>query len=460
MKILILDDDQDFKREVFDSWSTPDTEIMESTSDSSAIKLLTQGGFGALFLSTNYLTLENLDTIDLAKEHNPGIEIFVLTTAESTRLAEQAVNRGAHSYLVKPVNIKLLEAQAAKVLSRSLSRANYRALEEQLLEELLGSTPAMKKIHRLVSKVAKTNSSILISGESGTGKEFLANIIHRLSDRSEEDFVAINCGAIPENLIEAELFGSRKGSYTGSVADRKGLFEEADKGTLLLDEVGELALTAQVKLLRFLQEKELRRVGDTESRFVNVRVIAATNRDLYKAIERGVFREDLFYRLSVFHIHIPPLRERKEAIPRLIRNFVKKYSQGTRKGITGIAKNAESVLMAHNYPGNIRELENIIEHAMALCEGENILLEDLPEYLVQVEANRPYLALPPSNTLSSLASIPASESSEIMTLAEMEKLHISQALRSLKKNHTEVAKKLGISRSSLWRKIKEYQIEV
>jgi DNA-binding NtrC family response regulator len=457
MKLFILDNDGELKKEIFDNWSIPGTEIMESGGGQNAIKLISQGGISVMFLSTDFLTIDNLDILDLARERNPGIEIFILATVRDTHKAEQAVQRGAHSFLIKPVNVKLLETLAAKAVSHSLTRRHARDLEERVLEDLLGSSPAMKKILRTVTKVAPTNSTILISGESGTGKEFMANIIHRLSHRSEESFVAVNCGAIPETLVESELFGSRKGSYTGSVADRKGLFEMADKGTLFLDEIGELSLQTQVKLLRFLQEKEIRRVGDNENRYVDVRVIAATNKDLHKAIQNGTFREDLYYRLSIFHLTLPPLRERRSSIPGLIRTFVKKYAAQGRKEIHGIAKAAEAMLMGYDYPGNIRQLENIIEHAVALCEGENIVVDDLPEYLSRPQGGtgpQMLYALPRAEEVS----MPQDPES-LVTLAELEKNYIRKALDVCNRNHTEAARRLGISRSTLWRKLKEHGME-
>ena len=453
MKIFILDNDPELKKEIFDTWSIPNTEIMESGGGQSAIKLLSQGGIGVMFLSTEFLTIDNLDMLDLARERNPGIEVFILATVRDTQKAEQAVQRGAHSFLIKPVNVKLLESLANKALTRSLARTNVRALEERVLEDLLGTSPAMKKILRTVTKVAPTNSTVLLSGESGTGKEFMANIIHRLSHRNEESFVAVNCGAIPESLVESELFGSRRGSYTGSVADRKGLFEVADKGTLFLDEIGELSLTTQVKLLRFLQEKEIRRVGDTENKYVDVRVIAASNKDLHKSIAAGSFREDLYYRLSIFHLTLPPLRERRSSIPGLIRTFVKKHGALNKKEILGIARNAEALLLNYDYPGNIRQLENIIEHAVALCEGENIVLEDLPEYLMKPDGSSALFALPKGEEII------ANDPNSLMTLAELEKNYIRRALEVCHRNHTEAARRLGISRSTLWRKLKEHGME-
>ncbi len=449
-KVFILDGDAELKKEVFESWSLPETHLMESSGGQNAIRILSQGGIAVLFLSTDLLTIDNLDIPALAKERNPGLEIFILAGVRDTAKAEAAVQQGAHSFLIKPVNVKLLESLAHKALSRSVSRRSVRELREHMLEDLLGTSPVMKKILRTVLKVAPTNSTLVIAGESGTGKEFMANIIHSLSQRAEENFVAVNCGAIPETLVESELFGSRKGSYTGSVGDKKGLIEAADRGTLFLDEVGELSLQTQVKLLRFLQEREIRRVGDTENRYVDVRVIAATNRDLHKAITQGTFREDLYYRLSIFHLTLPPLRERRHSIPGLIRTFVKKYAGQQKKEIAGMAKNAEAVLMNYDYPGNIRQLENIIEHAVTLCESDHLLLGDLPEYLVGPENAPPLLALPKSEEK------PMDNPESLVPLSELEKNYIRKALEVCQRNHTEAARRLGISRSTLWRKLKEH----
>jgi DNA-binding NtrC family response regulator len=449
-KVLLLDGDAELKKSLFEAWSVPDTHLRESSGGQGALKTLSQGGFSVLFLGTDYLTIDNLDILDFAREHNPGIEIFVLAHVRDAQKAEQAVERGAHSYVIKPVGVKLLEALTRKALSRSLERRNVRELQEHVLEDMLGSSPSMKKILRTLLKVGPTNSTLLISGESGTGKEFVANIIHRLSNRSQENFVAVNCGAIPETLVESELFGSKKGSYTGSIADRKGLAEAADKGTLFLDEIGELSLQTQVKLLRFLQEKEIRRVGDTDTRVVDVRVIAATNKDLHKAIQDGSFREDLYYRLSIFHLTLPPLRERRNAIPGLIRSFVKKFAPTMDKEITGMAKSAEAALMNYDYPGNIRQLENIIEHAVTLCEGGMLRLEDLPEYLSGESAPPALFALPKTEVTVQ------EDPDTLITLQELERSYIHKALEVCHKNHTEAARRLGISRSTLWRKLKEH----
>ena len=306
----------------------------------------------------------------------------------------------------------------------------------------------MQKVLRFAMKIAPTASTVLIGGETGTGKEFFARIIHRMSQRPEGRFVPMNCGAIPDTLFESELFGHKKGSFTGADRDKAGLVEEAHLGTLFLDEVGELSPSAQVKLLRFLQEREFRRVGETISRSVDVRIIAASNKDLAGLVDQKKFREDLFYRLNVFYLYLPPLRERKETIPNLIRIFVHRYNQVFNKHISTFSKNAEAILANYSYPGNVRELENIIEHAIVLAEGGEITERDLPDFMFR---NRLLLSAPKPEVLPGAA--------QVQTLAEMEKDHIAQVLQRTDFNYTDASKKLGISRSTLWRKIKEYRIE-
>ncbi|MDR3012022.1 MAG: sigma 54-interacting transcriptional regulator [Chitinispirillales bacterium] len=318
-------------------------------------------------------------------------------------------------------------------------------LEERILDDLMAESPSMKKVLRVALKIAPTSSTVLIGGESGTGKEFFARIIHRHSLCSDGPFVAVNCGAIPDTLFESELFGHKKGAFTGAAKDKPGLVEEAHGGTLFLDEVGELSPPAQVKLLRFLQERMFRSVGDTVLRPVDVRVIAATNKDLHKQIEQGAFREDLFFRLNVFHLHLPPLRERKETMPNLISLFAHRFNRLFGKNVSSFSKAAESLLAAYDYPGNIRELENIIEHAIVMADGNEIAERDLPEFMFR---NRLLLADPA--TLQG--------GTGVATLAEVEREHIKFVLGLTGYNYTEAAKKLGISRSTLWRKIKEYKL--
>ena len=512
MNILIADFDRKFVEELQRNWSLNGTNLQVCSDEKTLMALIKKTSIDLAFIEVPFLMLDNMDLISYLKERQPGVEIFVLCDDRNWQGAASAITRGASSFLKKPVSLSLLESTASKIQAQQQNKSNTQLMESQVLDSLLGDTPEMRKILKTVYKVAPTNSSLLITGESGSGKEFLANVVHRYSKRANEPFVPVNCGAIPENLVESELFGSKKGSYTGSTADKKGLFESANGGTLFLDEVGELSLATQVKLLRFLQSHEIRRVGETEARYLDIRIIAATNRDLQKAMHEGRFREDLYYRLNTFHLQLPPLRDRKPVIPNLIRYFILKNKEAQGKEIHDLEPAALYALSKYPYPGNIRELENIMEHAIVLSEGGIIKLEDLPEY-VQVEAREKTVAIPhikDAGNYKESASEPVRDiveeveedeksaenpigtpihfepisgktdsagllthnptkylthntepvEEEILSLDEMERRHILHALSICKGNKTEVCKKLGISRATLWRKLKELKIEM
>jgi DNA-binding NtrC family response regulator len=338
---------------------------------------------------------------------------------------------------------------------------------------LLGQSASMKRVMLLAQKVAPTDSAVLITGETGTGKELLARAIHAASRRSQGPFVAVNAGAIPESLQESELFGHRKGSFTGALADRRGLFEEAGGGTLFLDEIGDTSPSLQVKLLRVLQGGSVRRVGEASERPVDVRVVAATNRPLDEMVSRGEFREDLFFRLNVVHLHLPPLRERGDDLGLLLKANLGRYAQRLNKRVQGFDPEAWEALSHYFYPGNIRELENVVHHAVLMCEGERVQMQDLPPYLqarmalpapaaplAPLEAaawERPGAAGPPVREALQAPSLDLGDG--FWTLAEMEKQLIEATLRRLKGNQSTAARKLGISRSTLWRKMKEYGLE-
>jgi DNA-binding NtrC family response regulator len=310
-------------------------------------------------------------------------------------------------------------------------------------QNMIGVSPRMQRVFRLIAKVAPTESTVLITGESGTGKEMVATAVHLQSRRAHRPFVTVNCSAIPEGLFESELFGHVRGAFTGSVADKVGLLKQADGGTVFLDEVAEMPLAVQPKLLRALQNGEVRRVGDTESVRLDVRVIAATNRDLKRSLDEGRLREDLYYRLSVFQIELPPLRERREDIPLLANYFRERFARRLRKRVTRFSERAQYYLIHYDYPGNVRELENAIERAVTLAEGAEITHFDLPPTMR--EASVPLLregnAFPYSET---------------MTIAQLEAEHIRRVLTHYSGNTTKAARSLGISRSTLWRKMKEY----
>ena len=473
MNILIADLDQKFIDDIQHSWSVAGTTLFACTRESDLMPIVKKNSIDLAFIEVPFLMQDNMDMVSFLKERHPGIEIFVLCDDRNWQGAASAITRGANTFLKKPISISQLESTAQKVRAQQLNKSNNQLMESQVLDGLLGNTPEMRKILKTVYKVAPTNSTVLITGESGSGKEFLANVIHRYSKRAAEPFVAVNCGAIPENLVESELFGSKKGSYTGSTADKKGLFESANGGTLFLDEVGELSAATQVKLLRFLQSHEIRRVGDTQPQYLDVRVLAATNRDLQEAMQTGRFREDLYYRLNTFHLLLPPLRERKPALPNLIKYFILKNKDAQGKDIVDLEPAALYALTKYN----------IIEHATVLAEGGVIRLEDLPEEVQQC-AREQTVAIPhikgehnaepqvvdvepvklPGISFESSVKPekkPVAESEtddELLSLEEMERRHILRALSVCGGNRTEVCKRLGISRATLWRKLKELKI--
>jgi len=449
--VLILSGDDAVKTEISSSLQPDNYIIFKARTHSEALALYKKHAADIAIIDIENMPAQEMDLVNYIKTHSPTAEIIILTTKNELENATQSLHYGASFYLMKPVNYPDLNYMIDK-LSAKISRSNELIeFEQRLLNDLMAGNPLMQKLLKLAMKIAPTNSTVLIGGESGSGKEFFAKIIHRMSQRPEGKFVAMNCGAIPDTLFESELFGYKKGAFTGADRDKPGLVEEAHIGTLFLDEVGELSQSAQVKLLRFLQEHAFRRVGDPALRTVDVRVLAATNKDLQKKIETGEFREDLYYRLNVFYMHLPPLRDRKETIPNLIRLFVHKNNTMLGKNINKISKGAEVILAEYGYPGNVRELENIIEHAMVLADSSEITENDLPEFMFR---NRLRLTAPDDKTTVS----PAHTAINIPTLAEVEKHHIQSALAMLDNNYTETAKKLGISRSTLWRKLKTHHL--
>lgn len=390
---------------------------------------------------------QEMNIVSYVKSRSPGARVITVTAIEQIEEARSSLHHGAAFYLMKPINCDDIKTVVEK-LSFGLDRATeYREFEQQVLSDLMSGSSAMEKVLKLAMKIAPTASNVLLTGESGTGKEFFAKIIHRLSKRDEGKFITVNCGAIPDTLFESEFFGHKKGSFTGADSDKKGLVEEAHMGTLFLDEVGELSLSSQVKLLRFIQEKTYNRVGDSSQRRVNVRIIAATNRKLAQMVIDGTFREDLFFRLNVFILNLPPLRDRKETIPGLIRLFVHRKNVELEKNVNSFTKGAEALLANYDYPGNVRELENIIEYAMVMSDDQEIKESNLPETMFGKQL-----------MLTGPSEINSYSGKRIKTMEELEREHISLALSVYNHNYTESSRALGISRSTLWRKMKTYNI--
>jgi two-component system response regulator AtoC len=358
---------------------------------------------------------------------------------------------GAYDYISKPfkpdeIILTLRKAEEREQLRRENQLLRKEVAKEYSFENIVSKNENMQKMFDVIKKVAQYKSTVLITGESGTGKELVARALHYNSERAQNPFIPVNCGAIPENLLESELFGHVKGAFTDAIRTKKGLFEEADGGTLFLDEIGELPGPLQVKLLRVLQEGEIRRIGESKSIKVDVRIVVATVKDLTKEVNEGRFREDLFYRLNVLPIHIPPLRERKEDIPLLIQHFINKYNQSMNKNVAGIDHKALEALMNHKWYGNVRELENTIERAVVLTDRENIELENLP---IEVQEIKEELQL---------ESLPDEEYSIKKASKTLEINLIKRALKKTKGNHTHAARLLEISHRALLYKIKEYGI--
>jgi DNA-binding NtrC family response regulator len=395
---------------------------------------------------------EGLDLLQRAQSiSHPPVSIL-MTAYGSEKVAVQAMKRGAYDYVTKPLDLEKLDVVLARALRSRQVETENQQLREELdkkfgLEKLIGNSPAMVEIYDRVRQVAPTRATVLIEGESGTGKELVAQSLHMLSPRKASRFVAVHCAALSPQLLESELFGHEKGAFTGAVERRAGRFEEANHGTLFLDEIGEIDPAIQVKLLRALGEQTIQRVGGNQNIKVDVRVVAATNKNLETMVREGKFRDDLFYRLDVVPIHLPPLRDRREDLPLLINAFLSEFSRQNQKRITGFTNEAQEALQHYDWPGNVRELRAAIEHAVALCRGERIGVRDLPSRIVGgTMTTRP-------------AATGATTAPTDLNLEKMEEQFIHQALQLTQGNITEAAHLLGISRRTLHRKLNLYRIK-
>ena len=396
--------------------------------------------------------VSGLDVLASVIESSPNIPMIMISAFGTVDTAIQAMKQGAYDYVMKPFKQDEILLTLKKAEERERLRLENQFLRQEIekkyrFENIIGKSARMQVIFRKIEKIKDYKTTVLITGESGTGKELAAKAIHYAGSRKEHSFIAVNCGAIPHDLLESELFGHIKGAFTGAISHKPGLIFLAHQGTLFLDEIGDLPLNLQVKLLRFLQENEIRRVGDTRTIHVDVRVIAATSQNLAKAVEEGRFREDLYYRLNVVPIHIPPLRERREDIALLVRHFLKKYAQDMEKTIHDISSDAMKALLEYEWKGNVRELENILERAIVMTEGDSITTEYLPDELF-----KPHSQI--------LIDIPESRISLKDVLKEVnqvsERILISRALERTGNNRTKAAKILQISHRALMYKLKEY----
>jgi len=441
-KILIVDDEAAVRAFVQQALADPEYDVHAVATASDALDLARREIFDLVITDLMMAPLSGMDLLRAIKEISPETEVLMMTAYGTIETAVQAMKLGACDYITKPFPVDELRLRVAHVLERKRLQRENRWLREELfqhfgIENLVGQSPPFLHVLEKVRRVAPTEATVLLTGETGTGKDVIARAIHLLSRRASRPFIAVNCAALPEQLLESELFGHVKGAFTGAVANRRGLIEEAAGGTFFLDEIGSIPPSIQAKLLRVLEQKTIRRLGENREIPIDVRLIAATNRDLQDALRRGEFREDLYYRLNVVAIHLPPLRARREDIPLLAHHFLRQFCQRDRKAIRGFREDALAALMTYTFPGNVRELRHIIEQAVALSTGPWITLADLPAH-VRTAAHVPH-------------------EPEIETvLNQVERDLILQALQRNQGHLERTARDLGMSRVTLWRKMKKY----
>ncbi|MGB9628847.1 MAG: sigma-54-dependent transcriptional regulator [Thermodesulfobacteriota bacterium] len=449
-RILIAEDEK-AQREILEGFLKKEGFLVEAVPNGrEALKRLEGDFFDVALLDFKMPELDGLQTLREIRRHFPELPVVMMTAYGTVETAVASMKEGALDYLTKPIDLDELLLILQKVIERSHLIQENKQLRAQLQERyqfgnIIYGSRKMEEVMALIARVAPSQATVLIRGESGTGKELVANAIHYSSPRSHKPLIKVSCSAIPETLLESELFGHEKGAFTGAFQKRLGRFEEADGGTIFLDEIGDLSPTIQVKLLRFLQEREFQRLGSNLTLKTDVRVITATHRNLEEEIKQNRFREDLYYRLNVITIHLPPLRERKEDIPLLIDHFLKKYSKQYQKLISDISKEARTLLLRHSYPGNVRELENLMERAVVLCRGEVITTQDLPFHLKEEKSEKESKILRKPKTLPE-------------SLEEMERDLILQALYQHQWVQTKAAEELGISERVLRYKMKKYGI--
>ncbi|NUP12114.1 MAG: sigma-54-dependent Fis family transcriptional regulator [Polyangiaceae bacterium] len=451
-RVLVVDDEENLRLVVRTFLRRDGYEVETASGGEEALRLIETFGPDFILTDVRMPKMGGMDLLQTLKAKGSDITVILMSAYGSLDLAIEAIKAGAYDYIPKPFKPEELLLTLRKAEERESLRRENRALKQEIrdkarFEELLAKSSEMQAVFKTVAKIADFKTTALITGESGVGKELVARALHHRSSRKKAPFVPVNCGAIPEQLLESELFGYRRGAFTDAVADRAGLFEQAHGGTLLLDEIGELPLPLQVKLLRVLQEETIRRLGDNKDIKVDVRILAATHRDLAAETAAGRFREDLFYRINVLTIRIPPLRERREDIPILIDHFIARNNARLQTQIRGVSPEARKLLMEYSWPGNVRELENTIERALVLCEGELVTVDDLPDRIR--EAHDPVQMQLASGELSIKK-----------TTHAIEAILIRRALEKTKGNRTKAAELLEISHRALLYKIKDYAIDL
>jgi putative PEP-CTERM system response regulator len=443
VKILVVDDEAIIRESLRDWLSDAGYQVLTAEDGFQALKMIEKEKPGIAIVDLVMPGMDGIELLKRAKEISPSIEVIIVTAYGSIPTAITAMKEGAYDYIEKPFCPEKAELLIERLVEhQGLLEENislHQRLEERYrFENIIAKSPKMQQVIEVIKVVAKSNATVLITGESGTGKELVARAIHSQSYRKDKPFIAVSCAALPESLLESELFGHEKGAFTGAHVQRRGKFEIANRGTLFLDEIGEMSANIQVHLLRVLEEKEFTRVGGNELIKVDVRVISATNKDMKKAVASGQFREDLYYRLNVVTIELPPLRERKEDIPLLAQHFLKKFAVENQKEITGFSPEASDFLLKYDWPGNVRELENAIERAIILAKNSYIDAADMPQENLQL-----------------VQSTPVGKS-----LEEVEKEHILNVLSETGGNYSQAARILGISRITLYNKMRNFGLSV
>jgi DNA-binding NtrC family response regulator len=444
-RILVVDDEEAIRSGLAEILREQGYEVEEAADAQRALARVREELVDLVCTDVRMPGMDGLELVERIKVESPETEVVVITGFASLQSAVDAVKRGAEDYLAKPFDLDEVRLTVKRALEKKSLRDRQSRLERRVQHlqpgpSLIGTSPSFQRAIQLLDRVAPTNSTVLILGETGTGKELIAREIHRRSSRLNEPFIPINCGALPDTLLESELFGYAKGAFTGADRPTQGLFEAADHGTLFLDEIGNISLNMQARLLRVLESGELMRLGERKIRKVDVRIVAATNADLRKAVERGTFRQDFYYRLRVMSLALPPLRERMEDLPLLANHFLETCSARFAKKIDGFSKPALAALCGHSWPGNVRELENAVEHAAILCVTPSVELEDLPGELREKAV--------------AVGDAPA----EPMTLDDLERQHILRVLRECGGHRGRTADTLGINRRTLYRKLIEYGV--
>ncbi len=445
--ILVVEDEDIARRNLEHILKKEGYEVIAADNGAKALDLLRRRNFDLVLTDLKMEKVDGMQVLEKTRELQPYTEVIMITGYATVDSAVAAMKEGAYHYIAKPYRIDEIRQIVRQALMKRRLQLENQALKDSLKKAqpvpfIVGKSQAITQVLKTIQQIASSDTNVLIYGESGTGKELAAKAIHHLSPRSEKRFVAFNCGSFTEELMANELFGHEKGAYTGAVQKKDGLLQTADGGTVFLDEIGDMPLSMQVKLLRVIQEKELLRVGGVDPLSVDVRFIAATHRDLLETVQKGVFRQDLYYRLNVIALRLPPLTERVDDIPLLVYHFLAQKSRAMKKEIDAIQPEAMDLLSRYSWPGNVRELENVMERAVALENGPVIRVADLPDYIHNV-------------TIETYRHTP----SDIPTLEDQEKRYIQWVLEKNGGNKSKAAKIMGIDRVSLWRKLKRYGIE-